>query len=76
MGQRSKYGFETKLSAVTKYLERKASAESIGRSIGTNGTRRYRDEKLSSLLSEVQERNNHQCSGYENHTCSLICYFT
>ena len=25
------------------------------------------DEKLSSLLSEVQKRNNHQCSGYESH---------
>lgn len=39
MGQRSKYRFETKLSAVTKYLEGKASVESIGRSIGTNGAR-------------------------------------
>lgn len=33
-------------------------------------------EKLSSLLSEVQKRNNHQCSGYENHACSqqIIMY--
>ena len=26
-------------------------------------------KKLSALLSEVQERNTYQCSGYENYTC-------
>lgn len=39
MGQRTKYTYEMKLSAVTKYLEGKVSVESIGRSIGTNGAR-------------------------------------
>lgn len=39
MGQHSKYTFETKLSAVTKYLEGKVSVESIGRRIGTNEAR-------------------------------------
>lgn len=39
MGQHSKYSFEMKLAAVTKYLERSCSTESIARSLGTNGAR-------------------------------------
>mgnify|MGYP001061767393 FL=1 len=39
MGQHSKYSFEMKLAAVTKYLEGSCSTESIARSLGTNGTR-------------------------------------
>ena len=39
MGQHSKYSFEVKLAAVTKYLEGSCSTESIARSLGTNGTR-------------------------------------
>ncbi|MEY8506870.1 transposase [Lachnospiraceae bacterium 42-17] len=39
MGQHSKYSFEMKLDAVTKYLEGSCSTESIARSLGTNGTR-------------------------------------
>ena len=39
MGQHSKYSFEMKLAAVTKYLEGSCSTESIARSMGTNGTR-------------------------------------
>ncbi len=33
-------------------------------------------KKLSSLLPEMQKRNNHQCSGYENHACrqQIIMY--
>ena len=39
MGQHSKYSFEMKLAAVTKYLEGSCSTEGIARSLGTNGTR-------------------------------------
>ena len=39
MGQHSKYSFEMKLAAVTKYLEGSCSTESIARSLGTNGAR-------------------------------------
>lgn len=39
MGQHSKYSFEMKLAAVTKYLEGSCSTESIARNLGTNGTR-------------------------------------
>lgn len=39
MGQHSKYSFEMKLAAVTKYLEGSYSTESIARNLGTNGTR-------------------------------------
>lgn len=39
MGQHSKYSFEMKLAAVTKYLEGSCSTESIARSLETNGTR-------------------------------------
>ena len=39
MGQHSKYSFEMKLAAVTKYLEGSCSTESIARSPGTNGSR-------------------------------------
>ena len=39
MGQHSKYSFEMKLAAVTKYLEGSCSTESIARGLGTNGTR-------------------------------------
>ena len=39
MGQHSKYFFEMKLATATKYLEGSCSAESIARSLGTNGTR-------------------------------------
>ena len=39
MGQHSKYSFEMKLAAVTKYLEGNCSTESIARNLGTNGSR-------------------------------------
>ena len=39
MGQHSKYSFEMKLDAVTKYLSGSCSTESIARNLGTNGTR-------------------------------------
>lgn len=39
MGQHSKYSFEMKLFAVTKYLEGSCSTESLARSLRTNGTR-------------------------------------
>ncbi len=39
MGQHSKYSFEMKLDAVTKYLEGSCSIESIAPSLGTNGQR-------------------------------------
>lgn len=39
MGQHSKYSFEMKLFAVTKYLEGGCSTGSFARSLGTNGTR-------------------------------------
>ncbi len=39
MGQHSKYSFEMKLFAVTKYLEGSCLMESLARSLGTNGTR-------------------------------------
>ena len=39
MGQYSKYSFEMKLAAATKYLEGSCSTESIARNLGTNGTR-------------------------------------
>ena len=37
MGQHSKYSFEMKLAAVTKYPKGNCSTESIARSLGTNG---------------------------------------
>ena len=40
MGQHSKYSFEMKLEAVTKYLEGSCSTESIDRSLGTGGNRK------------------------------------
>lgn len=49
MGQHSKYSFEVKLAAVTKYLEGSCSTESIARSLGTNGTRLSNGQQYISL---------------------------
>jgi len=50
MGQHSKYSFEVKLDAVTKYLDGSCSTESIARSLGTNGPRVIEWAALSAII--------------------------
>ena len=51
MGQHSKYSFEMKLAAVTKYPKGNCSTESIARSLGTNYSAETKHNAVCDYLS-------------------------
>ena len=68
MGQRTKYTYEMKLSAVMKYLEGKASVESIGRGLGTNGSRIVEWATIYQALGAEGLRSAPKLSAYSTET--------
>ena len=68
MGQHSKYSFEMKLVAVTKYLEGNCSTESIARSLGTNGSRIIEWVTLYQSLGAEGLKNTQKLSAYSAET--------
>ena len=68
MGQHSKYSFEMKLAAVTKYLEGSCSIENIARSLGTNGTRIVEWVNLYQALGAGELKTSSKLSAYSAET--------
>jgi transposase-like protein len=74
MGQHSKYSFEMKLAAVTKYLKGSCPTESIARSLGTNGSRIIEWATLYQSLGAEGLKTTQKPSSYSAETkCSAVC---